>query len=290
MNRGFALPFAASEAFDILEHMFEYEGMSPLAAADRTAPRGVLPARAVTTRTDRVTTLQSRIHSMQKRGLDERAIPTVAALGPLLPGGNLHKGAVYSTGARYSTGAPYGVPTSLLFTMLSEASSSGLWCAIVGIGDLGYEAATAAGLNLDQLILVPRPAEHWLTVTSALLDSVPLVVVSPPDRVSAGEAARLSARLRQRGSTMIVRGDWPGADAHLTVTKSTWSGLGAGSGYLDAHSISVSATFGAHRERERTATISLPATPGAKTLRGEALRGEALRGETAAIPLHGLAV
>jgi hypothetical protein len=143
------------------------------------------------------------------------------------------------------TGSSYGVESaSLAMMLLAGPSSDGAWCGVVGRagqdgGEFGLEAAAAAGVELSRTILVPDPGEAWLEVTAALVDVLGVVLVRPPTEVSAGDAARLSARLRQRGSVLVGWGDWPRCDARLGLTDVEWVGLGHGHGHLQARQATV---------------------------------------------------
>ena len=147
------------------------------------------------------------------------------------------------------TGSSYGVESASLATMLMAGpSADGVWCAVVGSSELGLEAAAAAGVELSRTILVPDPGEAWLEVTAALIDVLGVVVVRPPARVSEGDAARLSGRLRQRGSTLIALsttwGRWPRCEARLGLSDVEWVGLGRGHGHLQARQATVEVTRG----------------------------------------------
>ena len=165
--------------------MFEDEGVS--LSAVQLAP----DERART-----VEQLQAQIRAMQATGLGARTLPTRPELAPLLPGGAL------------KAGVAYAVPDSLTLAMLLMAgpSAAGGWCAAIGVPDFGIEAAAGFGVDLDRLVLVPEPGESWLAVAAQVADVLPVVLLRPPSRAAAGEAARLASRLRQRGSTLLVLG------------------------------------------------------------------------------------
>jgi hypothetical protein len=129
--------------------------------------------------------------------------------------------------------------TSLLLALLSAASRSGSWCAVVGMPALGALAAAESGIVLDRLALVPNPGPEWPTVVAALIDGVDVVVAAVPGPVAAAVAGRLAARARQRGSVLMPYGRWDGADVTLQVTHGGWEGLGAGRGRLRRHEITV---------------------------------------------------
>lgn len=217
--------------------MFENEDMSSAAAV----------AEPVVDRAQ-VHELQSRIRQMQATTLESRRLETHPALAPLLPGGALKAGAAYSVRGS----------TTLVMAMLAGPSAAGAWCGVVGMPDFGAEAAGRFGIDLDRLVLVPHPGEQWLTVTAAVVDVLSVVVVAPSSRARDGDIARLTARLRQRESTLIVVGDWPQVEATLTVSRSGWNGLGGGTGYLASRRVTVESAPRGGTGQRRRAELWLP--------------------------------
>ncbi len=262
-----------SVPIDIIEHMFEYEGMQTAAAlrspgapgesvgrsdAARDGSASVRAVRRVDHLGDaraaleRITALRSRVSEMESTRVDTEGLPTAEALAPLLPGGAIR------------VGGTYAVQESVLLamTMLQAASAEGAWCAVVGVPSFGVEAAAAAGIDLERLVLVPDPGDQWLTVTAALADVAQIVLTRPLGRVVPGDVSRLSARLRQRGGALVALGSWPGADVTLRVTHSTWSGIGDGHGHLTERRVTVSASGRAGAGRPVDAELLLPAADG----------------------------
>ncbi|CAN5384068.1 hypothetical protein BH10ACT7_BH10ACT7_03520 [soil metagenome] len=206
--------------------MFDHEGVSP--ALTLTTPVGTPRAMA----DERVAELQQRIRQMQATKLDTRRIPTHPAIAPLLPGGGLKQGAVYSVERS----------AMLIMALLAGPSAAGSWCAVVGVPEFGIEAAGRFGIDLDRLVLVPKPGDQWLAVTAAIADVMGVVVARPPKRASDASVARLSARLRQRGATLLVLGAWPQSEAMLSLSHSEWHGIGEGHGHLSAREVTVTVT------------------------------------------------
>lgn len=200
------------------------------------------------TRLERVEALQARIRGMQATRLDRRGLPTAPAFAELLPGGVLREGTVVEVHGS----------TSLIMALLAEPSAAGRWTAVVGLPSFGIEAAERFGLDLDRLVLVPEPGGHWLAVLAALAEVIPVIAVRPGGRVLPAEASRLGARLRERGGSLLVAGDWPGSDASLQLETSAWSGLVSGHGLLDEREIVVSATGRGEFARRRRARLRLP--------------------------------
>ncbi|MGL5809632.1 MAG: hypothetical protein ACRCYQ_06795 [Nocardioides sp.] len=143
-------------------------------------------------------------------------------------------------------GGCYGVANaSLALAMMSGPSRAGAWTAVVGVPDLGVEAAVEFGIALDRTIVVPHPEDSWAEVTAALIGITDLVVIRPPPRVGVVLAGRLRARLRTHSTALVVWGEWPRCDARLSIAKSRWVGLGEGHGHLRERRIEVEVRRGA---------------------------------------------
>lgn len=180
----------------------------------------------------------------------DRALPVPPALSGLLPGGGLLPGSVYSVS-----------PGLLLLALLAEPSREGSWCGVIGLPELGIEAADQAGLNLDRVALVPRPGERWFAITAALAEVLPVVAVRPGSRVREADAGRLAARLRSSGTALLVAGAWPRVEATLSMSAPHWSGVGAGHGYLSSRDVLVTVTS-KRSPAPRQARVTLPDASG----------------------------
>ena len=185
-----------------------------------------------------------------------RVLPVAPELSGLLPGRGLRRGSTVSVATGRSQ--PAGGGTSLLLALLSEASRTGSWCAVVGVPALGAIAAAESGIALDRLALVPNPGPEWPTVVAALIDGVDVVVAAVPGGVSPSIASRLVARARQRGCVLVPFGPWDGADVTLQVTEGRWEGLGPGRGRLRRREVTVLARGRGAAARPREATMWLP--------------------------------
>lgn len=196
---------------------------------------------------DTVQALQARIDSLQRTRLDTRLLPTHEALADLLPAGGLQEGAVYTLSPS----------SALTMALLAGPSAAGAWCGVVGMPEFGIEAAEAMGIDLDRLVLVPHPGDQWLTVTAAIADALSVIVVRPGRAASDGAIAKLAGRVRERGSTLLVAGAWPQAEAMISITGSRWSGLGDGHGYLSEREVTI--TVSSRRSpRPRSGRLLLP--------------------------------
>lgn len=207
---------------------------------------------------EEVARLRARIERIERTnrvGSDAPVLPAPAAIAGLLPGGGLRTGSVYALDR--------SMP--LLLALLGEPSRAGTWCAAIGVPELGVEAARAAGAELERLVLIPRPAERWLSVVATVAEVMGLVAVRPGGRVRDQDAARLAARLRERGTVLLVQGAWPQAEARIEVGELRWSGLGDGHGHLQRleATLGVSPRQAAGTHRDRVLLLGEPPTPGA---------------------------
>jgi hypothetical protein len=230
-----------SLAIDTIERMFEYGSMTSSAAATLDEETPAEPNATI------IDDLQQRIRSMQATKLDSRLLPTHPALAELLPGGGLKQGAMYSVESS----------ATLLLALLAGPSAAGSWCGVVGVPEFGIEAAASFGIDLERLVLVPSPGDQWLAVTAAIADVLTVVVIKPPRQASEGNLARLTARLRQRGSTLLVVGSWPQSEAMLSLSQSSWTGIGDGAGHLTARQVTVTVSTRAGG-RPRSTRMWLP--------------------------------
>ncbi|AZI57808.1 hypothetical protein EH165_06250 [Nakamurella antarctica] len=163
--------------------------------------------------------------------VEPSVLPVPDALAGLLPGGGLPKGGIISLVVDDDDQAGAGT-TSLLFSLLAGPTKP--WSALVGLPDLGMQAAAELGVDLARVVLIPNPGVDLLQVLSVLADGVDLIAVASYHGPLASPARLrvLSARLKQRGTVLVAMGDWAGADLTLSVSVAAWGGLGTGHGRL----------------------------------------------------------
>ena len=158
-----------------------------------------------------------------------RALPVSDDVASLLPARVLRRGTVVSVEGS----------TSLVLALIARASREGSWAAIVGMPQVGVVAAARRGIDLSRLALVPHPGAEAATVVGACIDGMDVVVLGPRLALGDVDRRRLAARARERGAVLVSAGPWTGAHVALTVTRTSWSGLGAGDGRLRSRSLVV---------------------------------------------------
>lgn len=207
----------------------------------------------------------------------QESIPVLEPLTGLLPGG-VRRGDAVSVQSRD------GICDYLALALLAGALAAGLWCAVVGVPELGGPALAdlVAGEGdvdraaaLDRLVVVPAPGEQWPEVVAALADGVDLVLVRPGIEVRAEVGRRVDARLRQGRSSgtrhsaaLVVLGAWGSARLVLRTAATTWTGLDGvgparGCGRLTGGVSMLLAEGRATGGRRHSARMWLPAADGA---------------------------
>lgn len=125
------------------------------------------------------------------------------------------------------------------------------WCAVVGLPELGVEAAREWGVELSRMVLVPDPGS-WLETVATLIEGLDVVLAAAPASIAPAAAQRLVARLRSRGSSLVVLGRWPHAHARIDVRTLGWQGLGRGYGALESQRLEITVT---RHHSHRTVTL-----------------------------------
>jgi len=177
-----------------------------------------------------------------------RTLPVSDDVASLLPARVLRRGTVVSVEGS----------TSLVLALIARASREGSWAAIVGMPQVGVVAAARRGIDLSRLALVPHPGAEAATVVGACIDGMDVVVLGPRLALGDPDRRRLAARARERGTVLVSAGPWTGAHVALTVTRASWSGLGAGDGRLRSRSLAV-ARSGRHLGAIHEAEVVLDA-------------------------------
>lgn len=184
----------------------------------------------------------------------ERLLPLAAPLDAVV--GGLRRGSVVSVGPS----------PGLALQVAAGPSGTGSWVAAVGLPGLGAVAAAEAGVDLARLLVVDVPPEGWTEAVAAAVDGIDVVLAGVPPRLRAGDARRLAARVRERGTVLvavdglagpgIAGGRWPErADLGLRVTGRSWAGLGAGHGHLSGGNLEVVVSGRGVAGRERAVAV-----------------------------------
>jgi hypothetical protein len=206
---------------------------------------------------------------------DARVLPVHPRLAGLLPDGGLRAG---------TTVVVQG-STSLLLTLLAEASRDGAWTVLVGYPAAGMAAAADAGCDLARTLVVPLPAGSGVdapAVLAALIDGMDVVVVGPEVELLDQDRRRLTTRARDRGTVLVAappalsssagslrrpsagrrastqREGWAGAHVVLEAVEGAWAGIDQGTGWLRRRTLRVRRTGRGSASRPLHLDVEVP--------------------------------
>ena len=190
-------------------------------------------------------------------GAEVRLLDVPAPLAPLFPEGGIRKGSTVAVG-------PMAGGYSVALSLAAAVTSGGGWVVAVGFPSLGLVAAAELGVELRRLALVPHPGDQWAVASAALVDGFDLLMLRPPGRVRPVDARRLAARVRERGTVMLLvdAPGWPESpDVRLSRPghRTGWEGLGAGHGCLTGRRVEVVSSGRRVGGRDRRVEVWLPA-------------------------------
>lgn len=214
-------------------------------------------------------------------GQGARVLPVHPRLADLLPDGGLRTG----------TTVVVRGSTSLLLTLLAEASRDGAWTVLVGYPAAGMAAAADAGCDLARTLVVPLPAGSGVdapAVLAALIDGMDVVVIGPEVALLDQDRRRLTARARERGTVLVAAGPapvsgvrpsvrgargtretrgarqdggstgWAGAHVVLEATAGDWTGIDQGAGWLRRRTLRVRRTGRGNASRPLDVDVEVP--------------------------------
>ncbi|MCI4010513.1 DNA recombination/repair protein RecA [Brevibacterium sp. ZH18] len=165
--------------------------------------------------------------------------PVDPVLAPIFRRGGLPRGEIVTL-----TG---GQSLSCALATIAAATQEQKWCAGIGLGEPAVSSIADLGVDLDHFVNLATPAEDWLRVASILIESFDILIVDPGFRPSAGERARLLAKVRERKISLISLEPMPGSTEQIEITDTQWSGTEHGHGRLRSCLVTARSQTGIHR-------------------------------------------
>lgn len=178
-----------------------------------------------------------------------------SALERLLPGGLPRGGTMAVAGS-----------LSLLLATMGAASAAGAWCSLAGLPPVSAEAAREFGIAAAHTPMVAAPTvgsgRAWMGLIAALLDTMDVVAARPGAALTANDLSRLSARARNKGTTLLLYGEdsaaLPGLDLRLSAREQAWQRAVGPRGRLTARHITVAASGRGRFARPKQVGLWLP--------------------------------
>ena len=189
------------------------------------------------------------------------------ALSALLPEGGIRRGTAITVNGCGSV--------TLSTALAAEASRQGSWVAVVGMADLGVAALAERGADLGRWALVDLPTAATgggvaADVLGAVVGGFDLVLAGPAVRVMGATARRLTARMREHGTSLICALGRASADTaaglqpevRLAIGQARWTGIDAGHGRLLARQAEVTVSGRGAASRRCRMQLWLPSADG----------------------------
>lgn len=219
--------------------------MSTVSDPSPSAVPGVLASRVTTGMVETGAQLAERMRVRAATGFGPLVVPD--AVASLLPTRGLERGAVY----RVSGDAHL----SLLYALVSVATATGSWLALVNLPQVGFLSMHESGVALHRTVCVDV-GDHsaWVNTVGALVDGFDIVAVSPA-RCSVSDARRIVARAKAQSSVVVIVGD-AGAfsvDYDMSAVTTDW--------HFSTHASSRSVRVAVQGRRlhvQRSCHMSLP--------------------------------
>jgi hypothetical protein len=173
--------------------------------------------------------LVERVGSRQLAG--EELVPVTSVFADLLGAPGLRRGSSIVLEGRRGA-------VSIALGLIAKASADGMWCAVLGLPDLGLLAAHELGVALEHLVLVPTPGARFVAALSSLIDGFDVVVLSEQRQLAPEQRRRLEAKARERRCVLIVLAEqspssWAThAEARFRTHASRFVGIEQGSGRI----------------------------------------------------------
>lgn len=205
---------------------------------------------------DELVALAERVAPLALAG--ERTLPVADEFADLFPERGLVRGRTIVCSGQAAT--------SLALALIAPAVAAGSWLAAIDVPTIGLDAASEFGIALERVVAVrtgadqdaDRQAGRWSDVVAAAADGFDLLITRVPADVSPTVLRKISTRMRQRGTVMLVLDD-PGAlscDGVLDADITEWVGLGDGHGHLQHRHLVVEAS--GRRLPGRRCRLALP--------------------------------
>lgn len=152
-----------------------------------------------------------RMQARAATGFGPLVVP--GALSSLFPARGLERGSVC-----HVTG---DARVSLVHALVSSATRSGSWLAMVNHVHAGLSSMHEFGVALQRVVCVQVPqGSAWPRAVGALVDGFDIVLVNEP-RCAAAEARRIVSRARAQSSVVLVLGDAHALPVDIEISSRT---------------------------------------------------------------------
>jgi len=138
---------------------------------------------------------------------------------------------------------------AMALRVVSRATQAGSWLGIVGVHNIGVQAASEHGVALQRVVFV-QPASgrtEWVNTVAAVADGFDVLMLEVPRGITEADARRVQTRIQARRNALVlievtqqsaVRSVFQ-PDVIMNTATTQWHGIERGAGHVQGRDVQV---------------------------------------------------
>ena len=138
---------------------------------------------------------------------------------------------------------------AMALRVVSSATQAGSWLGIVGVHNVGVQAASEHGVALQRVVFV-QPASsrtEWVNTVAAVADGFDVLMLEVPHGITEADARRVQTRIQARRNALVLIGGTQQSavqsvfqpDVIINTATTKWYGIERGAGYVQGRDVQV---------------------------------------------------
>jgi len=139
---------------------------------------------------------------------------------------------------------------AMALRVVSSATQAGSWLGIVGVHNVGVQAASEHGVALQRVVFV-QPASssrtEWVSTVAAAADGFDVLMLEVPRGITEADARRVQTRIQARRNALVLVGAMHQSavqsvfqpDVIMNTATTQWHGIERGAGYVQGRDVQV---------------------------------------------------
>ena len=168
-------------------------------------------------------------------------LPVSPDLRAMFPEGGLVRGRTVLCGG--------DAAVALALRIVSQPTQAGSWLGVVGVHNIGVQAASEQGVALQRVVFV-QPATsraEWVSTVAAAADGFDVLMLEVPHGITVADARRVQTRIQSRRNALVLIGATQKLalqsvfqpDVVMDTTTTQWNGIERGSGHVQSREVCV---------------------------------------------------
>ena len=138
---------------------------------------------------------------------------------------------------------------ALALRVVAQATQAGSWLGVVGVHNIGVQAASEQGIALQRVVFV-QPAisrAEWVSTVAAAADGFDVLMLEVPHGITVADARRVQTRIQSRRNALVLVGTTQKLalqsvfqpDVVMDTTTTQWNGIERGAGHVQSREVCV---------------------------------------------------